>query len=469
MDASNRGQDRHQRIVRGLPRRMAAVVALLAVVSSACATGVTTPTSTPSMSTAPATATADATTSASPEAITLTYWDADGLYLAPDKIVALDRQFEAANPGVTVVRVSKAFNDVMATERLAASDPNPPDILLMNYGFTLMGPFVEAGLLLPLDDYAAKYGWNERFSKALLDRGRFTPDGKSFGTGTLFSVAPSATYMAVYYNREKLAALGLEVPSTYTEFTAALQAAKDSGEVPMIQGTQEQWPAINLVSLIQGAVVDKQFLRDWMLRGSGASVTFEDPRNVKAGTEVQDLAKAGLVSDGFAGTTVQSALDDFAAGTGVFFPQGTWFSSTINEKMGDKAGIFLLRSDGDVPLAVTGGPGLGMSISAGSKHPDVAAAYLDFRTSRAADEVLAAAGGLPAAPFEYTGPSLFIKEVFDAWRVANDEDALVPFIDHAAPGMFDTAAASSQELVALQVTPEQWAAAIQAKYEEGAP
>jgi ABC-type glycerol-3-phosphate transport system substrate-binding protein len=58
--------------------------------------------------------------------ITLTYWDATGLYLSDQGAATLDKEFMAKYPNVKVVRVPKAFATITSTERLAASGPNAP-------------------------------------------------------------------------------------------------------------------------------------------------------------------------------------------------------------------------------------------------------------------------------------------------------------------------------------------------------
>jgi hypothetical protein len=59
--------------------------------------------------------------------------------------------------------------------------------------------------------------------------------------------------------------------------------------------------------------------------------------------------------------------------------------------------------------------------------------------------------------------------VFDAWADAVERDAVVPYIDFAATNLIDVLTARSQELVAGQITPEQFTADVQAQYEQFQP
>jgi raffinose/stachyose/melibiose transport system substrate-binding protein len=123
----------------------------------------------------------------------------------------------------------------------------------------------------------------------------------------------------------------------------------------------------------------------------------------------------------------------------------------------------------DGPFTVTGGPGLGWGISSKSPNPDAAACYIDWRTGQRASELFVEEGGLPAMPFDYEGDSAFTKSVFDAWAQAVGQDAVVPYIDFAATNLIDILTARSQELVAGQITPEQFTADVQAQYEQFQP
>ena len=111
----------------------------------------------------------------------------------------------AKYPNVKVERIAKSFEDTVKTVKLAASDPDAPDIVPANQGRPIMGELVKAKLLRPITDYAKVYGWEDRYSSTLLDLNKFSPDGKEFGSGELYGLSQMGEIVGVFYNKEKVA------------------------------------------------------------------------------------------------------------------------------------------------------------------------------------------------------------------------------------------------------------------------
>src|SRR5215203_5736325 len=85
-----------------------------------------------------------------------------------------------------IKRVAKSFEDLTKTLKLAVSGAKAPDVVQANQGRPIMGALVKGGLLRPLDPYAQALGWDDRYSKLLLDLNRFSSDGEQFGSGNLY-------------------------------------------------------------------------------------------------------------------------------------------------------------------------------------------------------------------------------------------------------------------------------------------
>jgi len=459
---------------------MAVALASVAIVAIACSGNPATssPTlaaGTPPPSAPPATASAVPVSDREPNctnpptaAVTLNYWDDLNENLSDAGVAKLDAAFKAKYPNVTLNRTAKTFSDILTTEKLQASAPNPPDILITNGGYALLGPLVAAGLMKPLDDYATAYGWDKRFPKGIQDQQRFSTDGKTYGTGSLWTVAPTATYVGLFVHKANLAKLNLTEPTTFADFEASVAAAKTAGMVPIVQGVSEGWPAIHMFTTFQNLKVPNDQLNALVYHTAPAS--FDTPENLAAAAITQDYGKKGYFGEGYLGKTAQAAIDEFNAGKALYFLQGTYFSAPIVQALADGAEMILVPGTPGGPFSVTGGPGTAFGISSKSKVADLAACYIDWRTGQYASELYVAEGGLPAMTFKYTGTSTFTKSVFDAWDQASvQHDAVVPYIDFAATNLLDFMSASSQQLVAGQITPQQYVTDIQGQYAQFQP
>src|SRR6185436_3775164 len=186
-----------------------------------------------------------AATNAKHASVTLLVWDQEVRGGQNASMKALNAAFQKKFPDIKIERVAKSFTDLQATLKLAASGPNPPDVIEVNNGYSSMGPLVKAGLLLNLNKHAGQYGWNTRYSSGILKMNKFTSDGNSFGIGNLYGLPMTGEVVGVYYNKANLKKLGLKVPTTFQQFTAAVGKAQAAGQTPIQFGNLDKWPGIH--------------------------------------------------------------------------------------------------------------------------------------------------------------------------------------------------------------------------------
>jgi raffinose/stachyose/melibiose transport system substrate-binding protein len=439
--------------------RILRLTALVALVAAACTPGGTT--SQPSAPPAPATTGVPDT-----GPITLTVWDQEtgqvgGVW---DQ---LNAEFEQRYPNVTVQRVKRDFGELKTLLKLAISGPHPPDVVEVNQGWPDMGQLVKAGLLLPLDNYATAYGWDDRVSENVLAVSSWTPDGEQFGTGSLFGYTTMGEIVGVYYNKQLLTALGLTLPATLDEFEHDLAVAKQAGEVPIMFGNNDAFPGIHEFAVIQDRMAPVGDLTDFIFGLQGNPLSFDTPENLQAATTLQDWAKAGYFTPGFGGGGYQDAVNNFAKGEGLFMITGNWIVADLGAD-NRNIGFFVLppRETGGPPVS-TGGAGFPLSIAASSEHPDAAAAYIDWMTSDHASDLLLPTGQIPlhtGAATSSVEPGTVLADVVDAAATVTASNGVVPYEDWATPTFYDTLTAAIQELMAERITPQEFVSKVQQDY-----
>nr|WP_258396624.1 extracellular solute-binding protein [Streptomyces sp. Amel2xB2] len=396
---------------------------------------------------------------------TLTVWDQEIRGGQNDELERLNAEFEKKYPNIRVKRVARSFSDLKTTLKLAVSGNKPPDVIQANQGYPDMVAFVKAGLLTPLDNYAGIYAWNTRYPNTLLNLNRVSADARDFGTGRLYGISQTGEYIGVYYNKDVLEKAGVDPPKTWKELTDALPRLKDEGELPVQFGNLDKYPAIHTFGVLQNQAGGAEETRESVFgRGDG----FANEPTKEAARTLADWKKRGYFPKGANGTGYDDAAKKFADGDGAFLITGTWQLPDLKKTMGDSLGFMPpppAKKDAD-PVT-TGGQGLAWSVTSKSRHPEVAAAYLDFITSRHAADVMTEEGVLPAVPgkaAEKIPEGSADAQMVDGWKQLNAADGLVPYLDYTTPDFYDSLSADLQGVIDGSVSPEQLSEKMQRSY-----
>jgi raffinose/stachyose/melibiose transport system substrate-binding protein len=389
----------------------------------------------------------------------------------PGPTAALDQlyaEFMAMYPNVTIERVKTAYNDLVAKQPLDLSGPNPPDLTEIVADNKAFAEYGNQGLILKLDDYAAKYGWTERSGKAQLFNSTFDANGQ-IGTGSLYGVPQVQEVVGVFYNKEKLAKLGLEVPTTWEDFLASLDAAKTAGEIPMMLGNVEGWPAGHVYAIAYNRFVPTAQINGWTYH-TDPSVSFDSAGFRDGSALLQKWGTGGYLTSDFNSVSYDDAWKRFTEGEGLYLPAGSWLTGGIQEAMGENGGLFLAPPSQENPaLQVEGGPGQAWAIPAGSEHQDCAAALLDFMTSQRGGEILIANNVPPG--FAMDGiPDLAAgayRDLIEALQSVNREYQVSAYEGTATPTIGEVLRAGNAAVLAGRMTPEDFVKSVQAEYEKG--
>jgi raffinose/stachyose/melibiose transport system substrate-binding protein len=370
-------------------------------------------------------------------------------------------QFMAKYPNVKIELELKSFDDFMATVLNVADSNDAPDIIFGNQGYTVDGPLVEAGLIASLDKYYDAYGWNDWYGEGIKAQFRFTEDGKTFGSGPLWGIAESADFVGVYYNVDKLAALGIEPPTTFGEFQTALAAAKAAGELPIKLGNQPGWPATHTLGIAQGAFWPAADARAWVFGEEGAD--FSAAANLQGVTTFKDWVDQGYLNDDANALDYDQAWQDFAKGDGVFLLGGSWLAAGLRDAMGeDKVGFFAPPPGDSGKVVAVAALSLPFHISSKSANQDLAAGFIDFVMDPDKGQTYFDAGRIPASAGSVGTPGDPVtQQLTDAWNRIAADDGLIYYQDWASDTMYGTLTSSLQELIGGRTTPEDFVATIQ--------
>ena len=399
------------------------------------------------------------------EETTLVVWDQFYREEESKVIETLNAEFEAAHTGVKIERETKVLADLQMTVKLALGETDGPDVAQVNQGRSDMGALVEAGLLLPLDDYIATYGWGNVFSSSVASRNSFTLDGKTFGQGSLFGVSPTAEVVGVFYNKGIFKDNGWTIPTTFEDFEALLAQIKDAGITPISFGSLDGWNAIHEYSAIQHLLVSLDYINN--LTYGVNSVSFDTPENQQAAQILSDWAKAGFFSEGYPGIGYDDSNNLFKSGQGAMTITGSWLAPELMTGTDQEFGFFLLPGFSGKATMAIGGVGVPFAIRKTTEHADLAAEYLDWMISPRAAELWAQAGMVPAMSLpedsKIDTDNLFGESLL-AWDTINKNNAVGHYIDWATPTFYDTLVSELQKLLGGVTTPADFTAAVEVDY-----
>ena len=395
----------------------------------------------------------------------LIFWDSNNSGELQELVETLAEEFEAQKQGVTVEH--QGFETAQLDDQLqrAIQSGEGPDISQINNGENSMGPLVRAGLILPMDDYAEQYGWNNLLSPGLIARNRYTEDGETIGQGVLWGVSSTAEIVGFYYNKQIFADNGVEIPETFADLEAAMQTFKDAGVTPLVFGNLDPWPASHLFGEILGTMTTREYLDGLIYRQGDQS--WETDEIKQAAAKLQEWKQNGYLLEGFEGISPDDAVSLFAAGQGAMLMQGSWDAPNVAVQMNENAGFFLMppQEAGGTVLHV-GGVGIPYGITENAENADLAAEFINFLVSERALELMVEQTALPGqtVPAEMITPDTLAGDLYTAWNAANEADAIGHYLDWATPTFYDTLNAELQRLLGDQTTPEAFAQALQADY-----
>ncbi|MDX6540544.1 MAG: raffinose/stachyose/melibiose transport system substrate-binding protein [Gaiellales bacterium] len=402
--------------------------------------------------------------------ITLNVWSYDnqkpGLQ---DVIEKMTKNFEKKYPNVTIKLKFLDFNSLVNTVNRALASDSGPDITEGNQGYQTDALEVKAKLILPLDPYVKAYGWDKWQKPSTWQIFQWTPDGRTFGKGPKWGVAQTGQNVILYVNTKKLAAAGIKL-SSLTTFKAFDQAVttlrkKLPKSDPVIEfGNKEGYGTIHFLGGLQGAYGGAKVIRDWIYHVPGS--TWETPQNTKALQKLADWAKAGVFNPDYNAVGYDNAAALFAKGKGVFLYEGNWQTAVVDAGLHKDVSIINMPpgpSGKHVGIGATSGP---WHISAKTKYPDVAAAWLNYIIgSPEAKASMFSYAQIPAVAGAVAPPgNRLLGQATKAFQQVGKDDGLMLYTDWASTSMYDTLSKNFQLVMGGKESPADAAKAIQSDW-----
>ncbi len=274
------------------------------------------------------------------------------------------------------------------------SGKQAPDVFF-NWGGGSIKPYVDAGLLMPLDDFIAKDPQlKSGFLPSVFDTA--VVDGKPYG------VPMRGTQPVLLFSNEKvLRDAGVTAPRTWDELLAAVKALKAKGVTPIALGGGDRWPTQMWFQYVYDRVAGPEHFAK-AVKGDKDVWASADSR--KALGMLKELIDAGAFGTNYDSVKFTDGGSPalLANGKAAFELMGSWEYSTLQDAYPD-----FVKNDlgyGAFP-AVAGGKGNGDNIAGNTnnfysvlkstEHPEAVAEFLKLMYSDEFVKAQLAIGNLP--------------------------------------------------------------------------
>ena len=400
--------------------------------------------------------------SAAQEQIELRVWDQFTSPEASDAADAIYAAFTEQHPNITITREAYSTDDMRKTVNTAISSGTGPDVIFYDAGLGFAGVLAQAGLLIPLDDMAAQYGWTERIAPTALE-------GTMLG-GKLYGLPLQVDLIGMYYNKTLLDQEGFSVPTTLDELASFCTAAQEKGYIPLAFSDNPGWQAGHQFSMVTNNMLGPDAMRALLFENEGSWDTPEVVQAIDA--YFVQLRDAGCFSDDVNALTNDDAVALFTSGQSLMYPTGSWQAGSFTaETMPDMDIQFMPFPElqGGQGSFWVSGVGSAWYITSSSQHQEEAGQFLDYLFSPdVARQWVGDAGFFVPMSVDTSGLDLSPLQTFilgELDKAASGEIKLGYNIDVIAPPEFnDTMLNGFQQILAGEKTAEQQAADLQAAW-----
>jgi len=368
--------------------------------------------------------------------------------------------FEDEHPDVTVKVENQTFEQIQKNASIFLTGDDVPDVMEYNKGNATAGQLASQGLISPLTDEAESRGWDQKLPASIQTTGMYDEQGL-MGSGDWFGVANYGEFVGNYYNDDMFAANGIEIPTDFDSFEAALAAFKDKGITPLAEAGSE-YPMGQLWYELVLHYGDRDLVDDYQLFSN--DVDFHDQAFTQATEKLDEWIKAGYIASDSAALTAEDMGVSFINGTYPIMVSGSWWFGRLNEEIPFQWSQGLFPGNDLHP----GSSGNLWVVPENAANKDLAYDFIDITLSDEVQEILGQAGGLPvAAPDSLDITDEKTKAMTDNFTEILDEDGLAFYPDWPVAGFYDVLVSEMQSLINQSKTPDQVLDALSSAYEQG--
>jgi raffinose/stachyose/melibiose transport system substrate-binding protein len=348
------------------------------------------------------------------------------------------REFKASHPGVTVKFEAKGFEQIRQNAPMILNSGEAPDVMEYNKGNASAGLLSKQNLLTDLTPQVHKYGWDKMLSSSLQTTARYS--GGVMGSGKWYGIPNYGEYVMVYYNKDLFTRYNVQVPTTLSQFEAAMDTFVHAGVTPLSVGAAE-YPAQQIFYELALSKAKRSFVDDYQLYKK--KVNFHGPELTFAANTYADWVSKGYIAKSSSGVKAEDMGVAFEQGKFPMMISGSWwYGRFTNEIKNYQWGTFLFPGNKLQP----GSSGNIWVVPSKAKNKSLAYDFINITMKPKVQDLLGNSGGVPVKFDASKITDQRNKELLDNWEKVTKGDELAFYPDWPAAGYYDVMVAGVQNL-----------------------
>ena len=371
------------------------------------------------------------------------------------------KEFEASHPGVKVKFEEKGFEQIQKTAPMVLNSKDAPDIMEYNKGNATAGLLSKQGLLTDLSSEVTKRGWDKLIAPNVQTIAKYDAKG-TMGGDKWYGVPNYAEYLQVYYNKDLFDKNKVKVPTTFDEFTAALDAFAKKGTTPLANAGAEYMAQQYLYQLALSKA-DQNWVNAYE-RYTG-KVNFHDPAWTYAANTFSDWVNKGYIAKKSVSVKSEDAGVAFMQGKFPMMFSGSWWFGRVQKEAKFAWDTFAWPGSN----MTLGSGGNIWVVPQGSKNKDLAYDFIDLTMKKNIQNTLGNNGGVPVAADPAAVTDAKSKELIQNFNTLTQNNGLAYYPDWPVPGFYDTLVSQTQKLINGSASPDKVLSDLQKAYDAGLP
>lgn len=389
----------------------------------------------------------------SDDEVTITIWHQSVVDTDPVKIIIEDsvKEYHEMHPNVTIVQEGVEGEQYKTKIKTAFAAGEAPDISYMFSGGSFVKPYIDAGYLLPIDDYVSQDTLDNVLPGMLSG---CTFDDKLY-------TLPTITFLAnLYCNTEMFEAAGADIPTTWDELLTAVEKLRAAGYTPILMGEKDRWPGMYWYDIISARTAGNAAIE----AAFGDTSKFNAPEFAEGAAKLQELVNAGAFNDNMMSMSYNEMLEGFAAGQGAMIFQANWIHPAIMDEAAASSGKVkcvsfpVIAGGKGSATEFSGGTSDGYYINANCEHPKEAVEYLEYLSEKIGTVGYQMGAGLPCWKTDGVDTSSLTSLDIESSKLMETGTSYIGWWDNVLSAEdSETYKDLVAQVMALKITPEEFA------------